>query len=527
MRRILAPLIAALLAAGASPAHAQDMAEHHHDHPAPERLGAVHFPTTCAPAVAARFDRAVALLHSFAYAAARQGFAEVAAADPACTMALWGEAMSHYHQLWEPQVDSPAELAAGADEARRAADLATTHASPRERDYVAAIGQYYADAEHSAPAERARRYAQAMAGVAQRHPADSEAQVFHALALVATASPADRSHANQKRAAAILEPLWKRQPGHPGIPHYLIHAYDSAELAPRGLAAARAYSAIAPSAPHALHMPSHIFTRLGAWRDSVASNTAARAAAEAQGDLGEQLHAMDYLTYADLQLGRYDDARKVAADARALPGLPAAQFKVGYAANAMAVRVAVETRDWPAAAALTPLPGSAPKTAAIVWWARALGHTRGPAPDPAAAKAAAEADIAALTACRDQLHAAGDAYWAAQAEVLLDSALAWSLKRDGQGPAAVAALTAAADREDALEKLPVTPGPIVPAREQLGELLLAEHRAGEALTAFEAALRLAPNRRGALEGAVAAAEAAGDGRAAARYRRMLKALDGD
>jgi hypothetical protein len=265
-------------------------------------------------------------------------------------------------------------------------------------------------------------------------------------------------------------------------------------------------------------MPSHIFTRLGAWRDSVASNTAARAAAEAQGDVGEELHAMDYLTYADLQLGRVDDARQVAAAVHALPSLSAGQFKVGYAANAMGVRVAVETRDWAAAGALEPLPGSAPKTAAIVWWARALGHTRGPTVD----KAAAETDIAALQACRDQLRAAQDAYWADQAEVMLQSARAWSLHRAGDDAGAVAALSAAADREDALEKLPVTPGPIVPAREQLGELLLALHRPAEALKAFQADLRLAPGRRGGLTGAIAAAEAVGNPAAARAYRRQLQ-----
>jgi hypothetical protein len=370
MLRFLAGAVAASLLASA--ASAADEMEHHHDHPAPERLGSVRFATSCSPKVQARFDRAVALLHSFTYGLSHQAFAEVAQADPHCAMAFWGEAMSRYHQLWEPPEGD--ELRQGAAEIGQA--VAVGGGTPRERQYIAALGQYYADAEHTPPAVRAQRYSDAMAGVARDNPADVEARVFYALSLVATAAPTDPTHARQKQAVAILAPLWKKQPRHPGLAHYLIHANDSAELAPQGLAAARAYAKIAPSAPHALHMPSHIFTRLGLWRDSVASNQAAWAAAKAQGDVGEALHAMDYLTYADLQLGRIADARKVAGQAKAMSGLEAASFKVGYAANAIAVRVAVETRDWPAAASLQPLPGTSARVAAIVYWARALGRVR-------------------------------------------------------------------------------------------------------------------------------------------------------
>ena len=491
--------------------------EHHHDHPAPEHLGTVRFATSCDPRVTAVFDRADALLHSFAYTAARMAFAETLAADPSCAMALWGEAMTHYHPLWEPNVDSEAELAEGAAEIAGAKAMAPS--TPREQAYIAALGQYYRDCRVTPPAVRAKRFSDAMAGVARDNPADDEAQVFYALSLIAVASPADRTHADQKRAAAILEPLWKRQPDHPGIAHYLIHAYDSAELAPSGLAPARAYSKIAPSAPHALHMPSHIYTRLGLWNDSVASNRAARAAARAQGDVGEELHAMDYLTYALLQLGRYDEARKVAAEAQAMTNLNTAAFKIGYASNAMPVRVAVETRDWAGAARLTPRPESTPRTAAVVWWARALGRARArPAED-------ADADIAALVDCREKLRGAGDVYGAAQADALLQSAQAWDLEGRGDVAGATARLTAAAGEEDSLEKLPVTPGPIVPAREQLGELLLANHRPGDALVAFQTALALAPHRRGALEGAIAAARRAGDPAEAARLRDQLAAFD--
>jgi hypothetical protein len=245
-------------------------------------------------------------------------------------------------------------------------------------------------------------------------------------------------------------------------------------------------------------MPSHIFTRLGLWDDSIASNLAARAAAHAQGDLGEELHAMDYLTYAYLQRGRTTDAARVVASLQAMGVLAAAGFKIGYARNAMPVRLAVESRDWVAAARLAVLPGSTPQVAAIVWWARALGRLRGASPSPA------DDDIAQLQACRDALRASGDGYWAAQTDSLLKSAEGWRAGAGGDAGLAVTDLTAAADEEDALEKLPVTPGPIVPAREQLGELFLKLNRPKKALSAFDAALALAPGRRGALQGAAEA-----------------------
>lgn len=486
MARLTATMI--IILALAAPAAAQ---EEHHSHPAPEHLGAVHFRNSCARAVGADFDRSIALLHSFAYAAADMGFADVAARDPTCVMAYWGRAMAHYHQLWDPPAG--ADLAVGAAAARHAA--AVGGGTPRERALIAAIGSYYADADKLSPNARASRYSDAMAAVAQDNRDDDEIQVFYALSLVATASPTDRTHERQKRAADILEPIWRRHPEHPGAPHYLIHAYDSAELAQRGLPAARAYARIAPSAPHALHMPSHIFTRLGLWDDSIASNVAARAAAHAQGDTGEELHAMDYLTYAYLQRGRTADAAHVVADLQTMGPLTAAGFKIGYAGNAMPVRLAVESRDWTAAAQLSPLPGSAPQVAAIVWWARALGRLR------ATTHSSADTDIAQLRACHDALVASRDDYWASQVDVLWKSAEGWRAAAQGDTGLAISELTAAAKEEDGLEKLPVTPGPIVPAREQLGELLLKLNRPREALVAFNAGLALAPGRRGALFGA--------------------------
>jgi len=484
-----------------------------HDHPVPEKLGAVTFPTSCDPSVQAGFNRAIALLHSFAYSASEAAFRDVARRDTHCAMAWWGMAMTHYHQLWEPPTEGD-ELNQGAAQIRSAENM--TEATPREHAFIAALDLYYRDAEHSTLSTRAARYANAMAELARDNPKDDEAQIFYALSLIATASPSDKTHTNQKRAADILEPIYSRQPDHPGLAHYLIHAYDSAELAPRGLAAARAYSRIAPSAPHALHMPSHIFTRLGLWDDSIASNLAARVAAHAQNDIGEELHAMDYLTYAYLQRGRADDARQVVADSRAMAGLAVNRFKIGYAATAMPARLALEQHDWDAAQHLEQLPGTAPQVTAIVYWARALGHAR------ATVKTSADADIAQLQACLDALNAKGDTYWAAETRAMLKSAQGWRFAAQGDAKSALASLRAAADEEDGLEKLPVTPGPIIPAREQLGELLLILGQPKPALNEFRSALALAPARRGALMGAIAAANELGETETVTRLRASLK-----
>jgi hypothetical protein len=485
MNRLLVTFL--ILLASSAPAFAQ-MEQHHH--PAPEHLGTTHFKTSCSRAVTAAFDRATALLHSFAYDDADMGFADVAARDPGCAMAHWGRAMTHYHQLWD--VPAGAGLAAGIAEIGQAETIAG--GTPREHALVAALHAYYANASEVPAFTRARRYSDAMAAVARDYPNDDEIATFYALSLIATSPPSDRTHERQKRAADILEPIWKRQPDHPGVPHYLIHAYDSAELAQRGLLAARLYARIAPSAPHALHMPSHIFTRLGLWDDSITSNIAARDAASAQGDVGEQLHAMDYLTYAYLQRGQTAEAAREVAKLKALANLSGASFKIGYAGNAMPVRLAIETRDWATAAELMPIPASAPQVAAIVWWARALGKLR------AATPATAEADIGEIQTCREALRTAGDGYWTEQVDVLLKSAQGWRFAAAGESEAAAATMTAAADKEDGLEKLPLTPGPIIPAREQLGELYLVLGKPKEALRAFDTALALAPGRLGALRG---------------------------
>jgi len=506
MKRLAALLIASAMLQ-APVASSQEM----HSHPAPEKLGKVSFATSCAPKVAHDFERAVALLHSFAYTASEKAFNDVALADPTCAMAHWGVAMSYFHELWSPP--EPDELAKGEAEAEKASHLPVR--TERERLFIAAINAYYRDADHVPPAARAKAYETAMAAAAKRFPADTEVQVFYGLSLVATASPLDKSHANQKRAGAILEPIYRDHPDHPGVAHYLIHTYDSTELAPRGLAAARAYSKIAPSAPHALHMPSHIFTRLGLWDESIESNVAARAAAHRQGDFGEELHAMDYLTYAYLQRGRRADAEAVVQSMSTMGVQAGSDFKAGYAATAMPVRLAMEGRQWDVASKLQPETSSSPEVAAIVYWARAVGHARSGHPQDA------DPDIAKLETCRQQLTASGKTYWATQAEILAKESKAWQLAAQSHPDQAIEALRLAADQEDGIEKLPLTPGPIIPAREQLGDLLLATHRPKEALEAYRVALASAPARRGALSGAAQAADAVGDARTAGQMRALL------
>jgi tetratricopeptide (TPR) repeat protein len=470
-------------------------AQEQHDHPAPEKLGAVWFPISCKRETQQEFNRGVALLHSFAYAAAESSFRKVAEQDPQCAMAHWGMAMSQFHQLWEPSL--PAGAAIGREEIGLAEKM--TPGSERERKFIAALSLVFKDPV-TPYRMRALNYENAMSEIAAADRKDVEAQVFYALALLSNASPSDKAHLKQKQAAALLEPLYRDFPNHPGIPHYLIHAYDNAELAPRGLAAARAYSKIAPSAPHALHMPSHIFTRLGLWDDSIESNVAARSAARQQGDTGEELHAMDYLVYAYLQCGRDREAAQVIQQLREMPNLNRREIKIGYAAIAMPVRFAVERRQWNDAETLLLPPDSSPlQVVAIAVWARGMGLARnGHSQD-------ARKQMEALGRIEDKIRASGNDYWATQVNILKREIAAWSAQAENQPREAVATMRSAADEEDAIEKLPVTPGPILPAREQLGELLLAQGQPVAASAEFKTALVNAPGRRGALQGVAQAA----------------------
>ena len=472
-------------------------AQETHSHSVPEKLGKVSFPISCNPAVQEQFDRGVALLHSFTYTAAENAFQGVAERDPRCAMAHWGMAMSYFRQLWDPPL-VPATIAIGQKEIQRAQQLAA--GSERERQFINALALIYQDSATVPYRTRALKYEHAMEYLAAENRKDVEAQVFYALALLANASPADKTHAKQKQAANLLEPLYRTYPQHPGIPHYLIHAYDNAELAPKGFSAARAYSQIAPSAPHALHMPSHIFTRLGLWDDSITSNLAAQEAAHRQGDTGEELHAMDYLVYAYLQSGRDQEAAQVIQQLTNMPELNAANFKIGYASTAMPVRYVVERGRWSDAAAIVPPTEAPPHVVAIAVWARGLGLARsGHAPE-------ARAEIDKLRQIEAQLRTSGNDYWATQVEILTREVMAWSAQADNKLHEAEALMRASADEEDAIEKLPVTPGPIVPAREQLGSLLLEQNHPALALEEFEIALANAPGRRGAVQGAARAAQ---------------------
>lgn len=500
---------ALFLLAVSLPAAAQ---EHAAEHPAPEKLGKVSFPTTCAPGVQAKFERSVALLHSFAYSVAEQSFRQVAKEDSNCALAGWGEAMSNFHQLWEPAI-SPAGLEHG----RAAIEWAQkiSRVSPREREYISALAPIFLDADAVSFPARLQRYEQAMGALAAHYPQDPEARIFFALALLATAPADDKTHQNQKKAAGLLEPLYREFPEHPGVVHYLIHAYDNAEMAPHGIEVARVYAQIAPSAPHALHMPSHIFTRLGMWSESIQSNLAARAAARQQGDIGEELHAMDYLVYAYLQSGRDEDAARVLGDLRGMGSLPTG-FKTGYAATAMPVRYAVERRQWAEAAQCSSAAGTLPWVEAVATWARAVGLARGGDP------VAAQAETANLQSLQEKSRALGDAYWAEQVHIQVLEATAWVSQASGKLADAVAALRNAADEEDSIEKRPVTPGPITPAREQLADLLLEQGHAREALAEYETSLHNSPGRRGALTGALHAAKQLGDQEKVRRYTQALQ-----
>jgi len=475
-------------------------AQETHSHSAPEKLGKVSFPISCTPAVQEQFDRGVALLHSFAYTAAENAFQGVAELDPRCAMAHWGMAMGYFHQLWDPPI-VPATISIAQKEIQRAQQIGA--GSERERQFINALGLIYQDAATVPYRTRALNYEHAMSNLASENRKDVEAQVFYALALLANASPADKTHAKQKQAADLLEPLDRIYPQHPGVPHYLIHAYDNAELAPKGLSAAKVYSQIAPSAPHALHMPSHIFTRLGLWEDSIASNIAARDAAHRQGDTGEELHTMDYLVYAYLQSGRDKDAAQVIQQLKNMPNLKAGDFKIAYASTAMPVRCAVERGQWADAAGIVPPTGAPPHVVAIAVWARGLGLAR------SGRAAEARTEIDRLRQIEEQLRTSGNNYWATQVGILTREVMAWSAQADRKPDEAAALMRASADEEDAIEKLPVTPGPIVPAREQLGYLLLEQNHPGLALKEFETALANAPGRRGALQGVAHAAELSG------------------
>lgn len=498
LRKRIAPLwvlvVAAMLVGQRS------AGQEHGAHGTKETLGTVKFPVSCTAEAQKSFTRGVALLHSFTYAESAEAFREAAAKDAHCAMVHWGLAMTEYHQLWEPYA-GPAELKRGAAEIATARELKP--ATQREKDYVEALGAFYDGWEQRSHATRALAYQEAMRGVQERNPKDEEAGVFYALALIATASPEDKTYGNDRKAAAILEPVFAAHPTHPGAPHYLIHAYDSPELAAQGVAAARTYSRIAPDLPHALHMPSHIFTRLGLWEDSIASNLAAAAAARKHGDSGEEFHALDYLVYAYLQLGRNDEAERIKDHLPALGNVPSTSlFKINYAKAAIRARCALEQKSWTEAEKLTPEPGVQPQVAAISHWAAALGAAHNGHLD--AGRQHAE-EVRRLSV---ELEQKGDAYWAGQVAIQGAEAGAWMAFAEHRTRDAYRMLRLAADHEDATEKHSVTPGAVRPARELLGDMLLELHEPKAALEAYQKVLSGSPGRRNATKGAADAARLA-------------------
>ncbi len=481
------------------------------------QLGRVHFETTCAEAVAPTFDRGVALLHSFWFRAATQTFEAVLAADPECAMAEWGIAMAHWGN---PLLTNrrPEPLARGAAAVERARAIGTD--DPRERAYIDAVAELYRDVEQSDDKTRARHFETKMEGLVNAYPDDTEAAIFYAMALNGTADPADKSYAQLLRAAAILERGFDAQPEHPGIAHYLIHTYAVPALADRPLEAAQVYAGIAPAAPHALHMPSHTFTRLGYWQESIDTNARSAEAALAAGSPPEALHALDYMAYAYLQTGRDDAAGDVVerADAVAQQVDWEGPYAVAahYAIAAIPARYALERGDWAGAASLPRYESPVAFVDAIALFARGLGAARG-GDAVAARKAAAE-----LESARDRLP--GTSYWAGQVEIQRTTVLAWAALAEGDPDTALTTMERAVALEDATDKHAVSPGPIAPARELHGEMLLELGRPEEALGAFQATIEKEPGRFRGLAGAARAAEAAGDEERARQYDRELVAL---
>ena len=464
-----------------------------------EKLGTVHFATSCSPTVAPQFDRAVALLHSFEFGASIRAFNEVLATDSTCAMAYWGIALSRWTNPMATGNRSVALLQQG-KQAVDAAMRLEAHASERERGYINAVGQLYDDFEHKDQRMRIVAYEHAMNELSMQQPADTEAMIFHAISLTAAASPTDKTYANQLKAGSILESLWVKQPNHPGIAHYIIHTYDYPSLADKARAAAERYASIAPSAAHALHMPSHTFTRVGMWEESVEANNRSMKVALSTGSIAETLHAADYAMYAYLQMGKESEAKAI------LDGLPAlaARFNPNaitgaapgsagvFALAAIPARWALERGAWAEAAALEPKASDYPYTEAMTYFARALGasHTD----DLAKAKTS----IDSLASIQQRLSAKGEGYWAEQVAIQQLAARAWLDLAQDRESQALARMREAVTREDATEKSAVSPGPLAPARELLGDMLMELNRSAEARAEYRATLEKEPNRRHAL-----------------------------
>lgn len=502
--RLFLPL---LLGFAATPASAAD------EHAGHAVLGTVHFPVTCAPEAQQAFDQAMKLQHSFWYQAAGDAFSDVLQRDPECAMAYWGIAMTKLTNPFSPPAAQ--NLADGWAALEQARQLGAK--SEREAGYIAALSEFYRDADTKDHRTRVLAYEQAMAQLHARYPDDSEAAIYYALALNVAALPTDKTYAKQLEAAEILEAEVARQPDHPGVVHYLIHTYDYPPLAERGLPAADRYAELAASAPHALHMPSHIFTRLGHWDRSIETNQRSAEVARADKDMNGELHARDYMVYAYLQGGRDEAARQAIAEAQQFAGAESASPAGPFALAAMPARFAMERSAWEEAANLTPQPSKFAFADAMTHFARAVGLARSGRPEAAAA------DVEALQRLADGLRAS-NAYWAEQVDIQHMAATAWIVHAEDRRDEALALMRSAAEREAATDKHALTPGPLAPVREQLAEMLLAADRPADALEEFVAVQQVEPNRFRALFGAGRAAELAGDPATAKRYYSQVVEL---
>jgi tetratricopeptide (TPR) repeat protein len=518
--KIIVSLIALTLMAG-PPA----LAQHHRHGAAPsheeEQLGTVSFPTSCSPAAQKPFERGVALLHSFWYEESEKQFREIARQDPACAMAHWGVAMSLYHQLWDRATGE--RLKRGVAEAQKA--VALKGKTERERGYIDAVAAFYADATSRDHQARAEDYTAQMARLHAAFPDDLEAGAFYGLALLASARPNDVTFANPRKAVEVLMPLMRQQPAHPGLAHYIIHACDNPSMAPQGLEAARRYAAIAPSSPHAVHMPSHIFARLGLWQESIQSNLASldatkKAEERKQGGLDHALHSMDFLNYAYLQVGKDKEAKSVITDAHRLIDSLSAKghmtdhemgYFLDYARAQFPAMYQLEVRDWAAAAALDVPPGSHALGQTITYWARATGAARAKNAEEAARSARQFEELL------EQIGKSSDAYMLAEMDVPRDELRAWVAFAEGRRDDAARLMRDAADRQDARGKGEVE----VPAREMLADMLLELERPQDALVEYERSMTIDPNRFNGLFGAASAAEEADNLDLARKYFTRL------
>ncbi len=504
----------------AVPGSALDDQMHHHE--ATEQLGKVSFPISCAPGSQKAFERGIALLHSFGYEEAEQQFAEVAEKDPTCAMAHWGIAMSLFHQIWERPQEST--LKRGQQEIEKAQKIGAK--TERERDYIAALALFYRDPASNNYLQRASAYSDAMGKLYQQYPTDLEAGAFYALSLLAAEPPDDTSLAARKKAVAVLIPLFQQEPDHPGLAHYIIHACDSPQMAPTGLAAARAYAEIASSSAHAVHMPSHIFARLGLWQEDIQANLKSVALAQQSGAMymhGHELHAMHFLLYAYLQTGQDEAARQVVEKSKQIiasaptNGNDTGMLEYyGFAAAHFPALYDLEMHDWTDAAALQPAANASPNLQRITWWARTIASAR--MGDVEATRRNAQKYDEAEEATRKSK----EAYVLEGPNSSRGEVHAWLAFAQKQNDEALRQMRQVADTQDMKGKAEVD----IPAREMLADMLLELNQPQEALVEYERSMKIDPNRFNELAGAARAAELAHQPeKANSYYAQLLKNCD--